>query len=589
MVAPFPTEIWLDIFGRLAMEREYDTLSRCRALCRDFRDISQRFLSWPVVLKNTEDVACIKVDEVQGWLGPLTVIVEGGKSEDGRWKPIPHLATFASRLSARWTHVRLLQIANATLRAQGPDGDAVFRDLSRTTWITQLWLHDITFPTILTFGRLICALPGLKLLYLQAIEIGKHPFDAQTFSDFRLLPSSKLEKLILYEHLPSNLGPRSVARPAFVELLEFVSAVSNRVPTPSIHDPPKLRPWGAVRTLELCDVTFPTVSTFTRLICALPALETLRCIGPCTFLKHSLGSKSVSKHPLLPSKFTAVYLDLDFSFRSEPRSVADFVDFFADTGASDRLRSITATLSPSFCMMRQSDVVLNALVRHVGQSLRHLSLNSASPYGVVEDETTVICSNPHGVYEHFDVSKNDHLEHVELSIEVNFENESHLCAPVLEVLSRITSTCMSRIDVVFSPYRTDSDGYDVNLAQLMVELPQMDAALSLPVFDSLTNVFISMDTLYEPPGDGVELAEELRLCLPKLNERGILGIALNGIRVGFYRDHETNGGDYLGSAKRKDDAVGNVTNEDVKPLNDHGTRAELCAKSDELVGNPSLS
>lgn len=60
-------------------------------------------------------------------------------------------------------------------------------------------------------------------------------------------------------------------------------------------------------------------------------------------------------------------------------------------------------------------------------------------------------------------------------------------------------------------------------------------------------------------------------------------------RVGFYRDHETNGGDYLGSAKRKNDAVENVTNEDVKPLNDHGTRAELCAKSDELVENSSLS
>lgn len=58
--------------------------------------------------------------------------------------------------------------------------------------------------------------------------------------------------------------------------------------------------------------------------------------------------------------------------------------------------------------------------------------------------------------------------------------------------------------------------------------------------------------------------------------------------VGSYRDHETNDGNYLGSARRKDDAAladENITNEDVKPLSDHGTLIELCAKSDEPVVN----
>ncbi|KAF9805838.1 hypothetical protein IEO21_08927 [Rhodonia placenta] len=157
MVLPFPNEIWLEIFHGLAKEGEYDALERCRVVCREFRPMAEECLLGSMSFKSTEEVERIKLQvpggEMRRWRGPQTVGINGGNWNDGH-RPIPHLETFASRFGGRWPAVEMLWISNAMWRAADLDADAVFRDLARFP-ITELFLYDIIFPTILTLGRLL--------------------------------------------------------------------------------------------------------------------------------------------------------------------------------------------------------------------------------------------------------------------------------------------------------------------------------------------------------------------------------------------------------------------------------------------------
>lgn len=134
MVLPFPNEIWLDIFHGLAKEGEYDVLERCRVVCREFEPMVQKCILWEMRFGSTEEVERIKVDvsggELRHWHGPWHVRIEGGNRNDERG-PIPHLATFASRLGGRRPSVEALDISNAMWRARDLGADAVFRDLDR--------------------------------------------------------------------------------------------------------------------------------------------------------------------------------------------------------------------------------------------------------------------------------------------------------------------------------------------------------------------------------------------------------------------------------------------------------------------------
>ncbi|OSX65967.1 hypothetical protein POSPLADRAFT_1052627 [Postia placenta MAD-698-R-SB12] len=160
MVLPFSNEIWLDIFHGLAKEGEYDALERCRAVCREFRPMAEECLLGAMSFISTEEVERIRLQvpgcEMRRWRGPQTVGINGGNWNDGH-RPIPHLATFASRFGGRWPAVEMLWISNAMWQAADLDADAVFRDLARFP-ITVLFLYDIIFPTILTLGRLLDAI-----------------------------------------------------------------------------------------------------------------------------------------------------------------------------------------------------------------------------------------------------------------------------------------------------------------------------------------------------------------------------------------------------------------------------------------------
>lgn len=95
------------------------------------------------------------------------------------------------------------------------------------------------------------------------------------------------------------------------------------------------------------------------------------------------------------------------------------------------------------------------------------------------------------------------------------------CAPVVDILSQATSTRISIIQMTFCPYLQPGEVvFDINLGKLMDGLPQLDAILSAPTFDGLTDVDVDVRILDGPDAErDEELAHELRLCLPRLDAR----------------------------------------------------------------------
>lgn len=114
------------------------------------------------------------------WGGPHDVRIRGSELDDER-RPIPHLGTFAVMLGGRWTETECLYIERAEWRAGDMPPD-LFENLSTFTGITQLALYDVTFPSIATFGRLVCALPALDWVACDGVRFVTHHFNPAAFS-----------------------------------------------------------------------------------------------------------------------------------------------------------------------------------------------------------------------------------------------------------------------------------------------------------------------------------------------------------------------------------------------------------------------
>lgn len=201
------------------------------------------------------------------------------------------------------------------------------------------------------------------------------------------------------------------------------------------------------------------------------------------------------------------------------------------SGLSENLRRIIAYLSSSPRATTACDAALERLVKH-SKSLRHLFLR-ASP------DADVRVHVDHSAAPYFDVSGNPCLERLDLAVDVDRENLSHPCAPVVEILSQVTSAHLSRIQVDFQPVDPLGVKLDVYLRKLMDGLPQLDAMFSQPFFKNLTDVIIYISTLDGPNVQDEESAHGLRLCLPMLDARGILGIRVNNVETGLHQDMET--------------------------------------------------
>lgn len=255
------------------------------------------------------------------------------------------------------------------------------------------------------------------------------------------------------------------------------------------------------------------LSTLARVLCALPALETLRCEGVCTF-----------------SRLKTIQLHTTYFF--QPQSLVDLVDYFIVTGLCHCLTDVSVQMSPSLHIIRETDHILGRLIKHIGPSLRVITLDSPSDYDPTQS-SGVICANFSEGHP-LDLSANPLLERLSLTIRDTHELEP--CAPACRVLFQLTSTRISRIEISFFPpweLRPVDAECGANAARLRGSLLDLDTILSRPVFDNLRLIVISINapTQRAVREEELALADWLRPCLPRLDVRGILGITVNGTRM----------------------------------------------------------
>ncbi|KAF9806577.1 hypothetical protein IEO21_08634 [Rhodonia placenta] len=422
-----PVELWMHILDDVAEEGDYDALARCARVCRFFREMCKKHLRKTLTFESDEDVERLKTDtaakEIGGWRGPDDIKIRGGQDS----RAIPHVATFASKFASRWDHIWKLKISKASwpLSLRAADA-AVFRDLSRFVSILELILDDVTFPSIVTLGALVSALPHLKELSLRNVKLTESSllFDPRTLSDFRLLPPTKnlqtitvgrVCELVSHEFEPSTW-------PCYTELLAFMNAVSD-----PCGKSPRVHPWGSVRNLRLDQNVWWkfSSSSISRLLRALPSLENIQFERADSYFAN-IEIEGVPAYPRMKPITIGVH------YRQ--------CDFFANTNPT-------------------------SLVIHG-------------------------CDRPY--------------------------------LGMREILSHVTSRCVSSIDLCFSLIKRSDRG------ELREGLSQLDTVLLLPVFDNLMHVFIyaSVDP-HLPVEEMTEWVCWMKSCLTSLDKRGILGIEAN--------------------------------------------------------------
>lgn len=372
MLPHLPVEIWLSIIDELGAQREYDALEACAAFTVGvLQERAQTYIPDTMTFRTREEVVSIVLR--RRWEGPQTVNIVGG-TRRGERLPIPHLATFASRLAGNWTHADTLMIERAEWRGQDLDLHSVLLDLALFDRIGWLHLYEVTFPTVLSFWRLVYTFPRLNSLHLYDVDIIKADIDARTLAALHLLPARRnLNRMYLLPPAESSdERPASLAAHSAAGLLQVIIAQA----VPSFET----CPWRNIEHLHFGDVTLPTAAAFGRLLCALPALRELAIYGPCIFAEHGFNSSDVRILAGAPSRLARVDLGADFSTQSNPQSVHEVVDVLVHCSASRRLKHIAAWPSPSLRVLTSIDVSLNRLVKHAGQSLESLTL-AALPQG----------------------------------------------------------------------------------------------------------------------------------------------------------------------------------------------------------------
>ncbi|EED81644.1 predicted protein [Postia placenta Mad-698-R] len=365
-------DIWWMVFALLEKQGEYDTIATCTAVCQTWRFIGWSRLPRSAVFSSDEEVAHIKVayEHRECWRGPLDVRVRGQYGK-GRPGSIAHLGTLAARFGGTWTHTVVLTITAADWHRHDVDSDTFFHNLSRFHSISFLTLSYVRFSSILSFCRLVCSLPGLKKLSLTNIALsGQGACDYRTISDFRRLPTTNVEELVLNGYGMTQPFP-------LLEILDFfaVVALSHRMSDAAKGIAPAALFWGKIQSLDIKNMAiFPSVAAFGRILSIFPALQRLQyCQGTSFPFNHILEPRSVPRNPF--PRMASLRL-----VPGNPPSVIDgLLDFFITTAAVFQLSELHGNLSPHLLIQTDGDHVLHKLTKYVGASLHTLRLHSALP------------------------------------------------------------------------------------------------------------------------------------------------------------------------------------------------------------------
>ncbi|EED82039.1 predicted protein [Postia placenta Mad-698-R] len=156
---PLPVKVWLLIIDELGAQGEYDALEACADAGGGLlKERAKRYIPKEMTFRTPEEVASINVG--QRWKGPEEVHIVGGR-RGGERLPIPHLATFASRLAGKWTNVNELTIERAEWRVQDLDRASLLLDLG--------YFNNVR-----------------ELCHLGDVEVVQNVIDTQTLSAFGL-------------------------------------------------------------------------------------------------------------------------------------------------------------------------------------------------------------------------------------------------------------------------------------------------------------------------------------------------------------------------------------------------------------------
>ncbi|EPS99448.1 hypothetical protein FOMPIDRAFT_115409 [Fomitopsis schrenkii] len=165
-----PIEVWERVMDHLW--EDYPELLACSLVCTAWRPRSRFHLLSRALLQSRADVYRLSrnLKSLNGLRDQIhTLIIRGDRTETTR-KPIPYLGTLATVLAGNPPHAEELGLWHACWRDIPDD---TFLHLTTFVTVTKLTLAWVTFPNVLTFGRLVFALPSLETLACRDVSFEK--------------------------------------------------------------------------------------------------------------------------------------------------------------------------------------------------------------------------------------------------------------------------------------------------------------------------------------------------------------------------------------------------------------------------------
>lgn len=295
---------------------------------------------------------------------------------------------------------------------------------------------------------------------------------------------------------------------------------------------PRVYPWGSVRRLQLNESVWWrfSSSSITRLLRALPSLEFFAFISA----RGRFGEMNIIGVPAYPGR-NPIHILVECGIPSSQHEL-DIVRSLIKMNYPLRITDIHTQIFPG---SQETDTVSNAikdLVTHAGPSLEHLYFDFIDWGADVSKHNPEVRTSA-DQYHHPDLSVHSNLRYLE-TIRVN-----HLrafCVGACEMLACVTSTCISSIEICFRclEWRDRDELSDV--------FSQLDAVLSLPVFDDLVhvNIWVLFDNELHRHHEKElkEWAYLMKSSFASFDKRGVLGIEMRGqswcpdVRLGLIWD-----------------------------------------------------
>jgi len=280
-----------------------------------------------------------------------------------------------------------------------------------------------------------------------------------------------------------------------------------------------LSAFNSVTLFMLSRITFPSMQTFGRVICALPSLQTL--VGKnLVFTTFVYDAEFFRK--CRPKKLTRINLD--------GTGMRDTIDFLLATCIAENLERIE--LGPLHPILMQDVEALGVqrLLRAAGPSLEILNITlvgdelQSPANSAITSQHLFEAPDDYNIREGsvLDLAHNIHLVSVSLQTPLRERTDYTW---IHHLLSKIASKKLYAVSVAFDVRAAQDEDIDDRVLYLfsLDQYSELDALLTAPSFSSLQ--VISFDLWVTADGvmpDQESWAERVRLRLPRLDVQGNL-------------------------------------------------------------------